>query len=670
MNPILLAATSLVALHVVLPAQVPQIADRSYFTYGSGIGNGGFRISAVNGVTELLVPCGNGGFGTGARYWILHRYDQATSAYQQVFCSPVYAETDPVMRTAIGDVDAASGPEIVVVTRNGTVEIWNQASRSLLRSFTVSIGEVRGLALADVDADLALDVVLSSTTMLHARTAAGVLLWSVANAGGNDVVVAQMDGDPALEAATTSGRVVDCATQQVQFHWQNGFGIDVDAADIDGDGRAELVFAEDWNWVWAFDIDTQLPKWSLPLGDVDCLTLANVDADPAIEVLVGEGQWGDVRVFDSATQQQQFLIHNAEHGVTSIAAGDVDGDGQIEVVFGAGWTSTGPDFFYVASAATQAIEWTSPSLGAGFVGPVRGDLDGDGNDELVCATTTQNSSSGARLLVFDEATLALEHVSGTIGGSFSSTPYDLALADVDADGDQEVFLVTGGVTCLEWTGTTFGQTWQLTPSSTGPSFREVEVANLDADPALEVVLGSTQFVHVYEYGAATEAWRSFYLGGDVKEIALGDSDVTPGLELHALSSDGNVYVFDGASLTARAILQDGGVDRKAVHVVAGVPALITGDNAGNLHIYVHDGTTYFPIGPLPIAPGPVHSIAWLPALGVLQVSSGERLALQYGLTPAWRTANYGPNFADKVSIDLGLGQIATAGVFGLSAFYP
>lgn len=655
-----------------------EIASGGWFAYGTGIGNGDFHVSTANGQTEIVVPCGSASFNAGSRFWVLAAHNPTTSEYDQAFVSPIYDSNDAIVRTAVADVDSAAGPEIIIATKTGRVEIWNQMTRVLLDSFQANINEVRGLGIADVDGDNDEDVVLCSQFAIAAFDLDGTMLWTLAGTGGLDLTIGQMDADPALEIATTDGSIVDCGTESVQWQWMNGFGIDLDNHDIDGDGFDEIVFGEDWNWVWAFDIDVQLPKWSLSLGDIACVRIGQVDADPAMEILVGEGQWGDVLAYDSVTQQLERTYSNPEHGVTSVAVGDVDNDGTPEIIWGAGFTSTGPDYWYIADAASQQTEWTSPAVRPGFVGPVRGDVDGDGQDELVCAAPGLSSGSApGRLLIFDAATLAVEHISGSVGSSsYGASARDLELADVDNDGDFEIFLADNKVTAYDWNGITLTQLWQVGPTSSfsGPQYGQVTVADLDGDNGLEVVIGSDDYVHVYDYGSTTELWHSFYLGGEAVEVIAANSNTTPELEIHVLSDDGNLYVFDGATFSAAAILQDGGTNRTAVHVLDGLPALIMGDELGHMYLYINGGNGYAGIGPLPVATSQINGLGYYDSLGIFHVAADERLALHFGLFPAWQTAQYGEGgtsgtpFGKQVSLDLATGRVAACGTFGLTVF--
>lgn len=653
-------------------------ARHGWFAYGQGIGNGGFHVSTANGETEIVVPCGTLGYVSGSRLWILVRHDPSTNTYEQVFLSPLYDPADMIRRIVIADVDPAPGPEIVVATRFGTIEFWNQASRTMVGSLEANTIDLQSIAVADLDGDGQHEVVVCQSFSLAAHELDGTVMWTLPTVGGYDVVVGQMDADPALEIATADGTVVDCGTEQVQWQWGSGFGRDLECADIDGDGYDEVVFAQNTAWAWAFDIDVELPKWSLPFGGMDCIRLAEVDGDAALELLIGENQGGDVLAYDTVTLQLDRTYSSAESSTTSIAVGDVDGDGAAEVIWGVGFNSTGPDHWLIADCATEQVEWQSPSVERGFVGPVRGDVDGDGQDEYVCAAPNLDWPVMPRILVFDVQTLDLEYVSGSLPGSWShSAVADLALADADGDGDLEIFLADNLVTAFDLTASGLSMLWQANttvPLAQG-SLRSVAVADLDGDGTLEVMAGSRQFVHAFEYGAAAESWHSFYVGGRVTDIVLADSDLSGTLAVHALSSDGNLYVFDGATYSPRTVVQHGGTKRTAVHVLEGLPALILGDELGHMYLYLAGATGFAGIGPLPVATGPIDSLGYYPQLGLLHVSSGNRVALQYGLTPAWQTADYGSGYTSMPSVfgrdvllDFGSARVASCGYSGFAVF--
>lgn len=650
-------------------AQQNQFADWSWFSYGTGIGIGQFRVSAAGGVTEVLVPCGSTGFSPASRYWVVLRHDAVANNYQQVFVSPVRPESDPIVKIFAEDVLPAAGPEVVVVMRSGTVEIWNQASRTLSRTFSSGLSNVQSACLADVDRNGSIDAVLVGQTSLRAVDLTGGLLFAMISVGGRDVVAGQMDTDASLELACTDGRVVDVDTRTIQFHWQNGFGIDVEAGDIDNDGLVEVVACEDWNWVWSYDIDTQLPKWSIPTGDLDCIALANVDADANLEVLVGEGQWGQIEAYDTVTQARQWGINNPDSGVTSVACGDLDNDGQLEVIWGAGFASTGPDFLYVAGVSSLAIEWQSVDIGQEFVGPELGDIDGDGSPEMVVGTG-RGVFGGPRLLVFDPVTRREEFLSGPLTTSITQNLTGVRLVDVDGDGRQEIALCAGNATVYRYNGGTLTNVWQATGSSfPGISYRHAEVADLDGNGTREVVLGSSQYVHVHDFASNTELWRSFFVGGQVLQLVVGQADADPGLELHALSEDGNIYVFDGATRTAQAIVQDGGVNRTAFALLpSGINGMLAGDQSGGVFAILHTGSSYQTLGPIPLVTGPIHGMRWIDGTNFWWLANGGRVRILDGITTLWSTADYGTGFGSRTLIDLGSLTLNAAGSFGLSSF--
>jgi hypothetical protein len=370
------------------------------------------QASTANGVLELVASMGAQGFGE-LRYWMILRYDSGTKSYgNEVFVSPVYPTGKGIKSLVVGEAFPTAGPEIVVGRADGVIEVWSQATRQLLLTITTSVTGLNAITLADVDGDAKVDLVVVNGSTLYVYEVAGTLKWSLAGPSGTDVVVAQMDADPALEIATTSGHVVDAATKSVQWFWNNKFGFVLKAGDIDADGKAELLAADQWSWIWAYDVDKQLPKWSLPVNNTGAIELGDIDKDNTLELIVGEAQWGSITGYDTTTLAKEWSISNPEHGTTDVTFADFDADGKNEVFWGAGFSHTGKDILYAGDITAQQVRWQSVHLDGPFVGPALGDIDGDGIPEIVtCSTTSDSGYAGGRIVVIDTSTLVVKAIS-------------------------------------------------------------------------------------------------------------------------------------------------------------------------------------------------------------------------------------------------------------------
>jgi hypothetical protein len=107
-------------------------------------------------------------------------------------------------------------------------------------------GGLETFVTADLDASGSDEYVSSCVDQTLVAYGTGYTRWELSGVGGRDLVFGQLDDDPALEVATTSGHVIDTQTHAVQWQRPEGFGAHLEAADIDGDGRDELIAADAW----------------------------------------------------------------------------------------------------------------------------------------------------------------------------------------------------------------------------------------------------------------------------------------------------------------------------------------------------------------------------------------------------------------------------------------
>lgn len=210
-------------------------------------------------------------------------------------------------------------------------------------------------------------------------------------------------------------------------------GVQVAAGDVNGDGRADIVVSADSNpgagvpWVRSVNGATGIvfAAWyggitpytgttfggvRVAVGDVNGDGRADIVTAPIGGITKVAGTQ-TVKVYNpKATNVTAGLIRSFNPYTTNVtggvflAVGDLNGDGNAEIVTGAATNANGQVRIY--SGATGAI-LKSFSVSGSTSGPARvavADVNGDGTLDLVVGITTPGSLSKAR--VYDYATLA------------------------------------------------------------------------------------------------------------------------------------------------------------------------------------------------------------------------------------------------------------------------
>jgi hypothetical protein len=528
---------------------------------GVGIGATGMFLENLDGEggLEFVAAAAGGGFGPNT-YWYVLAWDGIN--YERVWTHIPMEE--PIEALTVAQVDADAALEVLVASGT-TVWIYDGAARELQGSIPVAVVPT-ALVAGDIDADGDAEIVVCDDLDLYTyEVETGAQELVRLGFGGVAMDLGQVDADSALEIGITNGSqpayVLDGATGLTDWGVADGLGQVIRFGDLNGDGYDEAVGGFAWTTgLRVYDVFADTLLWEEPVFNLAAVKVENVEGDARPEVIYGEAQWGDVHVLDQ-NGVELWAVNNPEHGTTDITVGDADGDGVREVLWGAGYTSTGADYLFAADAVTHLQEWQSIDLVGPFLGLDFGDVDADGENEFL--VTTFSSDSGyddGRYLIFDAISHALEHVSAPPTSSEWTGVWGGVLLDIDADPQLEICMTTG-ITYSGWIacfdGLTHVEEWHFSIPS-GLTFGSLMAADVDGDGDLELVAGTIKEhtgapgVYVYVLDAATGLlfWRSPDLGNSWYQLTMlgvGDVDGDPDPEV-VVASDGDwVAVLNGAT---------------------------------------------------------------------------------------------------------------------------
>lgn len=548
-----------VPLDATGPLSVTSEWHRS--TFGTGIGATGLHVVdlAGSGQKKVIATASPWGFG-GNRFWYVLAYQGGEYAHEWV--SSPYSQDIKALHVANLDGDAALE---VVVAVGSQIYVYDGGTHALQWSFSTAASEINAIAVADVDSDGQVEVTLvdSAALFVYNATTGTQEYASSPGLGGVDLAVGNVDLDGAREIVigndSSTGFVVDGQTHAVEWSNPWGFGTHVRLGDVDADGRAEVVAGYAWYQIRIFDVEIQSLAASVSVDlDIDALQVVDVEGDGPLEIVYGDGQWGRVWVLNGATRVVKWFVDNPEHGITDIAFGDADADGTTELLWGAGYSSTGEDHLYVVNAATQVQEWESTDVNGPFRALSWGDVDADGQPEILSGSFESNSGYGDGLwFVHDARTHVQEYQSSPPTGSNWTGLTRIRNADVDADPQQEVFITTsqaytGFIICYD--GVSHAEQWRAGIPD-GLTFASLEIEDVDLDGSLELVAGvyvehtgaPGVFVFVLDAATGAQEWTSPSLAGSWANLALlrlANVDADPQPEILVGDIGGGLYMLD------------------------------------------------------------------------------------------------------------------------------
>ena len=179
----------------------------------------------------------------------------------------------------------------------------------------------------------------------------------------------------------------------------------------------------------------------------------DIDGDGSVELVTAPGMGGPpwVRVFDVTVPSEPseiasfFAYGETFRGAVNTAVGDVDGDGRAEVITGpVGAGGPHVRVFDLAEPESPRVLGQFFAYARDFRGGVNvaaGDVDGDKDDEVITAPATAGAPH-VRIFDWDPATRSFEETAGFLAQP-PGTRSGLHVATAEADGDGKDEVVVG-----------------------------------------------------------------------------------------------------------------------------------------------------------------------------------------------------------------------------------
>ena len=489
-----------------------------------------------------------------------------------------------------GDFDMDGSPDILFGLESGTPSIeiilndsgdgstWSQLSVDTGASSTLANTE-----FADLDLDGTAEVYSNSQSGFMSQwtfnfmigTFSEVVISTSGIPGKINFADIDLDGD--LDIVSSFGGAIGWnenidgdGSNWTEHHPVSGLLADTKGAiaiDLDMDGDQDIVYA-DKNDGFVYSLEN-LQFHSKPQLDNKLVIDSTFDyADFIISGLYDIGQHEDLIVANNSLSSAEIQFYSGngdgsfayettiysntttENSITALAKGDLDGDGDLDIVFAA----DGTDSVYLIEnqmdsgpfgAATKGATWsgaTNIASGVGRSGDLLViDINQDGKNDIVVIDQLSNKMSW-----LDNDGSWTEQIISS-GGVYS--PKYLAAGDIDGNGSIDLLGASTGAALRWWSNDGGdGLSWTESSSISGVVPYAINLADMDHDGDLDLIQTSinTLSVRWFENNGTGTVWTShdtgISAGSTVTQLDVMDFDHDGDLDIIFID-DSNTFTW-------------------------------------------------------------------------------------------------------------------------------
>jgi len=321
-----------------------------------------------------------------------------------------------------------------------------------------------------------------------------------------EIAVANIDSDTSLELILSNGEIFDIQSASSQWFNADGFGSNMTTGDVNSDGIEEIISAGGWDSIKVWNANDRSQVLTIDNQDNCSVATANIDNDPADEIIIGDCQWGQVHGYDITddTYTELWTLPLIDHGSAAMVVGDINNDGKEEIVWGTGLSHSGEDILVVASVTPNAeILWhnankETPSQFDSYIAAGWANISPEKEAAVYIIPSTNSGYGGSWYITMNE--------NGEVKTNNKSSSNYLqatlaAIGDIDSDNYDELFVFgalnySPSLNIIELESDI--SKWQVTTEDDSSNYNGLEVTDINNDGYDDALIATYDTLTVHD----------------------------------------------------------------------------------------------------------------------------------------------------------------------------